>query len=509
MVLFGLLASMLGASPAGAAGSGPVYPAPSGLWAPAYAALPSSGNYVYLESQAGDYIGAGLTRTYTQANAILSVSSSGGLLTVDVTGDQTWTGQFQAMNTIPRLQPGYYANLARYPFHDPAVGGLSWVGDGRGCNTSNSWMVVNAVSYNASGTLTGIDLRFEQHCEGLAPALHGKVHWTPNDTTAPPPPVTPIPSGLWAPAPGTTPASNNYVYLESQPGDYIGAGQVRTYTQADAVLTLTRSTRLLHVGVSGDQGWSGDFAAMSSIADLQPGYYPNLRRYPFHNPVRGGLAWSGEGRGCNTLTGWFAIDAITITAGVLVAADVRFEQHCEGGVPALRGKIHYSNTDTSTPPGPVNPPPSNLWRPSLGALPTTGNYVYLQSTFGDYIGGGQTRTYTPANATLNVSGSGARLSVSVNGATWWSGDFVGMNSIPRLKVGYYPNLKRFPFHNPAKGGLSWSGDGRGCNTLTGWFVVNAVTYDAGGTLKAIDLRFEQHCEGTGPALYGKVHWTAP
>jgi hypothetical protein len=507
LAVLGALATLVVAAPAGAASSGPVYPAPSGLWAPAYSALPSSGNYVYLESQAGDYIGAGQVHTYTQANAILGVTSSGGLLTVNVTGDETWSGNFQAMNTIPRLQVGYYANLARYPFHDPAVGGLSWTGDGRGCNTSMSWMVVNAVSYDTSGNLTGIDLRFEQHCEGMAAALHGKVHWKPNDPTAPPPPVTPIPAGLWSPAAGSTPASGNYIYLDSQPGDYIGAGQVHTYTQADAILTLTRSTRLLQVGVNGDEGWSGDFAGMSSIADLQPGYYPNLKRYPFHNPTRGGLSWSGEGRGCNTLTGWFAIDSITITGGTLVAVDLRFEQHCEGGSAALRGKIHYTNTDTTTPPGPINPPPPNLWRPASGAVPLTGNYVYLKSTPGDWVGQGQTLTYTPANATLNVSATGAHLAVSVNGATWWNGDFVGMSSITRLKVGYYPNLQRYPFHNPTKGGLSWSGDGRGCNTLTGWFVVNAVTYDAGGALKAIDLRFEQHCDG-GPALNGKVHWTA-
>jgi hypothetical protein len=55
-------------------------------------------------------------------------------------------------------------------------------------------------------------------------------------------------------------------------------------------------------------------------------------------------------------------------------------------------------------------------------------------------------------------------------------------------------------------GMSWSGEGRVCDTLTGWFVVDSVTY-VGETLTAIDLRFEQHCEGTAPALYGKIHWS--
>jgi len=47
--------------------------------------------------------------------------------------------------------------------------------------------------------------------------------------------------------------------------------------------------------------------------------------------------------------------------------------------------------------------------------------------------------------------------------------------------------------------------GRGCNTLTGWFVVDSVTYNE-IALTAIDLRFEQHCEGDLPALHGEIHW---
>jgi hypothetical protein len=57
-----------------------------------------------------------------------------------------------------------------------------------------------------------------------------------------------------------------------------------------------------------------------------------------------------------------------------------------------------------------------------------------------------------------------------------------------------------------KGGLSWGFEGRGCNNLNGWFAVDSVTYN-GTALAAIELRFEQHCEGLAPALRGKIHWT--
>jgi hypothetical protein len=61
-------------------------------------------------------------------------------------------------------------------------------------------------------------------------------------------------------------------------------------------------------------------------------------------------------------------------------------------------------------------------------------------------------------------------------------------------------------HNPAKGGFRWAGHGRGCNGFTGWFVVDQISH-TNGVLTALDLRFEQHCDGQPPALHGKIHWT--
>jgi len=486
--------------------STPTGPAPSpvtGLWQPAAGATPATGNYVYLQSDSGDYIGLGQTYTYTQATASVSVTANSGRLTVNINGNQQWSGDFQAMNTLTQLQPGYYSGLQRYPFHDPALGGLNWSGAGRGCNTLQGWFVIDSVTY-VGGALTAIDLRFEQHCEGGVAALHGAVHWTASDTTAPAGPATP-PAGLWQPAAGATPTTGNYVYLQSDVGDYIGQGLTQTYTQASATLSVAATEGHLVIGVNGNQLWSGDFQTMNTLTQLQPGYYSGLQRYPFHNPVIGGLNWSGAGRGCNTLQGWFVIDSVTYTGGALTAIDLRFEQHCEGAVAALHGAIHWTSADTTVPAGPINPPPAGLWQPAAGSTPATGNYVYLQSDAGDYIGQGATYTYAPASATLSVAANAGRLTVGVTGNEWWSGDFQAMNTLTQLQPGYYSGLQRYPFHNPALGGLNWSGSGRGCNTLQGWFVIDNVTY-TGGTLTTIDLRFEQHCEGFPPALHGVVHW---
>ena len=68
-----------------------------------------------------------------------------------------------------------------------------------------------------------IDLEFEQYCEGGTAALRGDIYWDANDATSPPGPDA-LPAGLWEPAAGLTPDTGNYVYLESQPGDFIGQG---------------------------------------------------------------------------------------------------------------------------------------------------------------------------------------------------------------------------------------------------------------------------------------------
>jgi hypothetical protein len=161
-------------------------------------------------------------------------------------------------------------------------------------------------------------------------------------------PVFPIPDTLWLPAAGTVPANGNYVYLESDPGDYIGQGQAYLYVPSTAVITVSAAGGLLSVGVRGDEQWSGKFQVMNTLTDLEPGYYPGLQRYPFHNPTQGGLDWYGEGRGSNNLTGWFAIDGVTYAEGVLTAIDLRFELHSEGGTPALHGAIRWAAGATSS-----------------------------------------------------------------------------------------------------------------------------------------------------------------
>lgn len=304
----------------------------------------------------------------------------------------------------------------------------------------------------------------------------------------------------------TVAVAPNVITLQSDAGDYIGGGRTYEFTRLNTTMNVSSSGGHLSVALDGDQWWNGNFVLPGTYSKLQTGTYVGLTRYPFNNTVTGGLDWSGDGRGCNTLSASMSVTHVVYVGTELKEVDLNFEQHCEGATAALHGQIHWTAYDNTMPAGPVNPPPAGLWTPPAGITPASGNFVYLQSDLGDYIGGGGTYLYTPSNATLTTSGSGGRFSIAVNGAQYWNGDFQAMTGLPLLQPGYYGDLQRYPFQNPAKGGLSWWGNGRGCNTLKGWFVVDAVSY-SGVTLTSIDLRFEQHCEGSAPALHGAIHWS--
>lgn len=139
-----------------------------------------SGNSVYLQSDTGDYVGGGSTYSFSDANAQFSYNVTGGHLWINtLNGDRAVSGgDFAVLNTLSQLQAGYYGNLTRYPFNDPAVGGLDWYMSSRGCNNLAGWFAIDNVTYS-NGNLSGIDLRFEQHCENASPALYGWIHLGP------------------------------------------------------------------------------------------------------------------------------------------------------------------------------------------------------------------------------------------------------------------------------------------------------------------------------------------
>lgn len=323
-----------------------------------------------------------------------------------------------------------------------------------------------------------------------------------NTDVAPPPPPDPL---GWQPPDGAVPASGTALYLESSPGDYIGQGRTYLYTLANSELTVTTKEDRVDLVVAGDEDWRGQWDASTTGTEVVTGYWQG-GRYPFAIP---GLTFTGEGRGCNNVVGRYSVDAVGYDPAGLASLTLRFEQRCDGD-PPLRGFLRYDRSDATVPPPPGDPA-DFPWSPPPGAVPETGDYLYFESAAGDYIGQGRTELYTETDSTFVPDWGGPIVQLFVNpggAADDWSATFSGPDAMAQLEVGLYDELGRYPFHNPVEGGLSFTGEGRGCNELAGAFAVDEISW-SGTELASVSIRFVQRCEETGPPLYGAYRWTAP
>jgi uncharacterized repeat protein (TIGR01451 family) len=485
---------------------GPVNPPPAGLWQPASGATPANGNFVYIQSDAHDFIGEGRTETYTQTNAVLSVQENAGELVVTMHGNRLYEAHFKAMAPLTRMAAGYYPDVEILPFGNPAFGRMSFYGDARACDIITGWFVIDSISFTTGGALTGVDARFEQHCEGRAPALRGQIHWRSDDPAQPDGPADP-PVGLWSPPGNAIPAAGNFFYAESDPADWVGQGLTKLYTPLDSVITVggsgPSSGNLFQISIEGDERWSGSFQAMDTLPDLKPGYYANLMAYPFHNHAFGGQSWMAEGHNCGESHGWVVIDSVTYSGNSLQSITMRFEEQCDLSDVPHHGMVRWSADDTRQPTPPQNPPPMDLWNPPAGSTPASGNYFYVESEANEFIGMGKTYLYTPLNAVFETNVTGSVLVMLVTGDEPWHTRLRPMSPYVQLQPGFY-NLPNGP--SIAKGEMEWDGNNRGCQERLGWFVVDSVTYGASGSLEALDVRFEQRCGPIAPKLRGKLHW---
>ena len=136
-----------------------------------------------------------------------------------------------------------------------------------------------------------------------------------------------------------------FIHFRSEPGDYIGQGIEQTLTTDDGVFTDSNSlNNVVTINFNGSTWWNLSFAAPQG-QQLQPGVYEGATRYPFQSPTGPGLDVSGDGRGCNTLTGRFdVLEAVYTGSGQIEQFAADFEQHCEGDAPALFGSVRYNAT---------------------------------------------------------------------------------------------------------------------------------------------------------------------
>lgn len=142
-------------------------------------------------------------------------------------------------------------------------------------------------------------------------------------------------------------AGQNILYYLSQAGDYIGLGEEDTYTSADGTFTayptVQNVARVRFATPTFSHWWDLTVAAPDN-APLLPGAYEGAQRAPFRAAGHPGLEFSGDGRGCNTLTGRFdVLEIVRDATGAVTQLAVNWEQHCEGAAPALYGQLRYNS----------------------------------------------------------------------------------------------------------------------------------------------------------------------
>ena len=145
-------------------------------------------------------------------------------------------------------------------------------------------------------------------------------------------------------------------------------------------------------------------------------------------------------------------------------------------------------------------------------VPTSGNFLYLNSEPGDFVGQGMEQLYTSLGSAFaaSLTGHGTYFTASVTGPEphiWHVG--VAAASGEPLAVGSYEGVGPIGSPLPAPPELGVDGDGRGCNTVTGRFDVDELQRAISGDLLVFQATFEQHCEGGTAALYGRIRIENP
>jgi len=121
--------------------------------------------------------------------------------------------------------------------------------------------------------------------------------------------------------------------------------------------------------------------------------------------------------------------------------------------------------------------------------------VSFSSPAGEYVGQGQTRSFTPTNSEMGFSTTGRAIHIRIKGNddSYWNFDMVapvGEMLVPREYFGAqraYMQTGRAP-------ALDFSGGGHGCNKISGSFAIRQIKFDSLGNLSRLEATATQYCD---------------
>jgi hypothetical protein len=222
--------------------------------------------------------------------------------------------------------------------------------------------------------------------------------------------------------------TTGHLSVQSPPGDFVGQGQNYNYTSATGTFTAEfivldnigidylvvryRDPGFLHV-------WDLFFTSRYLGTALVPGTYPNAERAPFETAGHPGLSVSGEGRGCNVLTGAFTIqEAIYDTSGStprVVRFVASFSQSCEGTEPPLTGTIEINGDPLPTPTTTATATPTATVTPTSTATASTTATAIATTTATQTAVATATPTATPtASATPTLTATSTPTTIATH-----------------------------------------------------------------------------------------------
>ena len=410
-------------------------------------------NLIRFDSEEGEYIGAGKHFVLRPPlDGVISTLGEANDLEVRFNGRSWWFLHFSppAGRT---LTVGAFEGATQWPVQPPTTPGIGIYGDGRGCYSTGRFDVLQA-DYGPSGEVQALAIDAEQHCNGSPPALFVsiRINSTIPVVKRPAPPVLAIAFGAAdIPLGGTT--SLTFTVTNPNPQDVLTGIAVADALPAGLVVSTPS-------GVSGTCG--------------------------------GGTITAAPGSGSIALAG----------ATVLMSGSCTFSVNVTGAVAGFKTN-NASVTSAETPPG--RTATANL---KVGLPPP---FLFFASDPGDPVGLGQTFTLTTADGTIAATGSqagGATVQFGTPGiGRWWYLTFASPSGVPFVP-GPFEGATRWPFQSPTRPGLDVSGEGRGCNDLTGRFLVLEAQFGPAGEAQVLAIDYEQHCGGGASAVFGAVRYNS-
>jgi hypothetical protein len=418
------------------------------------------------------------------------------------------------------------------------------------------------VQYGPSGEVLVFDVSFEQHANGAAAALTGRIRYhasnpaivgvLDNDSTSAGNPLTgtvvawpqhgnlsPDADGgfRYTPDPGFT-GSDTFQY---QANDGVADSNVATvsitvlpfsHAPQGAANTISVSAGTPYALQMADFGFSDPH---DTPADSFTGVIISTLPSSGNLTLAGTPVAAGQFVSVNDIAAGNLV--LTLPTGAARTSRVSFTFQVEdSGSTNLGGAILDPSPKTLTfdlPPVAVDDAYTVNENGQLDES-LTSTWLQMISQPGDTVGGGQTysydSTYTYSVSRNSHNGISVLLSRVTYGWFDWvrvpiayefgpTLDFAAPGDAP-LALGTYSNAQRYPSQDANAPGMAVSGRmpivgplsgliGGTVPSLTGQFTVNEIQYGPSGEILSFDVSFEQHANGAAAALTGRIRYHLP